>query len=202
MNDSQPAPESPEPWEQRSGEPNRWYSRFEIFRLAGPNRSLLGVVNADRQQRGANKAKSIPQAWSKNAKKWNWRERAEAWDQHERQVARAAHAKAIEDMNRRHLQEARAFQHLAAQRIKAMNLEKLSPADTLRFCIEAAKLERLALGVPETIEEQRLTGATGGAVAFTVEAAVRADQELKEWNHERIQQQSGGTLPEGDLQVP
>ena len=202
MNDSPTAPESLEPWEQRLGEPNRWYSRFETFRLAGPNRSLLGVVNAERQQRGANKAKSIPQAWAKNAKQWNWRERAEAWDQHERQVARAAHAKAIEDMNRRHLQEARAFQHLAAQRLKGMNLEKLSPADALRFCVEAAKLERLALGVPETIEEQRLTGATGGTVVFTVEDAVRADQELKEWNHDRIQQQRGGTLPEGDLQVP
>jgi hypothetical protein len=50
MNGSPTVPESPEPWEQKLGEPNRWYSRFETFRLAGFNRSLLGVVNADRQQ--------------------------------------------------------------------------------------------------------------------------------------------------------
>src|SRR5262245_53691665 len=29
-----------EPWEQQPEEPNRWYARFERYRLAGPSRSL------------------------------------------------------------------------------------------------------------------------------------------------------------------
>jgi hypothetical protein len=202
MNDPSTAPESLEPWEQQPGEPNRWYSRFETFRLAGPNRSLLGVVNAERQQGGANKAKSIPQAWAKNAKEWRWRERAETWDERQRLEARATHQKEIEEMNRRHLQEAKALQSKAIQRLKALEHDQLSPADLLRFFTEGTKLERTALGEPETIEEKRLTGPGGGAVLFTVEDAVNADRQLEEWNHDRLQSQPGTPVPDGDPQVP
>jgi hypothetical protein len=189
-------------WEQRAGEPNRWYARFESFRLAGPNRSLLGSVNADRLSRGASRTRSIPQAWATNAKLWGWRERAQAWDEAQRLEARLARAQTIEEMNRRHLHEAQALQSKAFQRLKALELERLSPADVLRFCIESAKLERTIMGEPETIEEQRLTGSGGGPVTFSVEDAVRADQELKEFEHARLQQPGSSALPEGSSQVP
>ncbi len=191
-----------EPWEQQPGEPNRWYARFECYRLAGPSRSLLGTVNALRLPRGLGKSKSIPQAWAKNVKQWRWRERAEAWDLRQRQEARAAHLQEVEEMNRRHLQEAKALQSTAIQRLKSLDVGQLSPADVLRFCIESAKLERTILGEPETIEEQRLTGKGGGPVTFTVEDAVRADQELEAWYHERLRARPDGAPPEGNLQVP
>jgi hypothetical protein len=72
----------------------------------------------------------------------------------------------------------------------------------VRFLIQAAKLERTALGEPETIEEQRHTGPGGGAMIFRLEDAIRADQELEEWNHDRLQPPGSGPLPEGDPQVP
>jgi hypothetical protein len=202
MNDAQTPPESSEPWEQQPGEPSRWYARFEHFRLAGSSRSLLGAVNTEHQQTGKRSTRSVPQAWAKAAQQWRWRERAEAWDVHERRQARAAHAQQIEEMNRRHVQEARGLQSAAIGRLKSMNLEELSPAETLRFMVAAAKLERTALGEPESIEEQRHTGAGVGAVIFTLEDAVRADQELEEWNHDRLQSPGSGPLPEGDSQVP
>jgi len=202
VNDPQTASESPEPWEQQPGEPNRWYARFERFRLAGPSRSLLGAVKAEREQVGKRSTRSVPQAWAKAAQLWRWRERAEAWDAHERCKARAAHAQQVEEMNRRHVQEVRGLQSAAIGRLKSLNLEQLSPAEVLRFLVAAAKLERTALGEPETIEEQRHTGAGGGAVLFTLEDAVRADQELEEWNHDRLQPPGSGPLPEGDPQVP
>jgi hypothetical protein len=175
---------------------------LERYRLAGPGRSLLGAVNAERQERGARPSRSVPQAWATNARQWRWRERAEAWDAHERLQARAARAQQVEEMNRRHVQEARGLQSTAIGRLKSLNLEQLSAADVLRFLVAAAKLERTALGEPETIEEQRLTGAGGGAVTFTLEDAVRADQELEEWTHDRMQPPGGGQLPEGNPQVP
>jgi hypothetical protein len=202
MNDPQTVPELPEPWERQSGEPSRWYARFDIFRLAGPSRSLLAAVNAEREQRGAQKSKSIPQAWAKSAKEWRWRERAEAWDERQRQQARAAHEKEIEEMNRRHLQEAKALQSKAIQRLKALEHAQLSPADLLRFFTEGTKLERTALGEPQTIEENRLTGPGGGAVIFTVEDAVNADRQLEEWSNDRLQSQPGTTVPDGDSQEP
>jgi hypothetical protein len=191
-----------EPWERRPGEPNLWYARFERYRLAGSSRSLLGSVNADRQSRGAAKTRSTPQAWAKNANRWQWRERAEAWDECQRQQARLAHAEAVEEMNRRHLQEAKALQSKAIQRLKSLNSELLSPADLLRFCIESTKLERTALREPQNIEEQRLTGPSGGPVAFTLEDAVRADQELEESHYVPLQPRGIAPLPEGNSQVP
>src|SRR5262245_4447920 len=116
-----------QPWEQQPSEPNRWYARFELYRLAGPSRSLLGAVNTERQQRGAKKTRSVPQAWATNAKCWRWRERAEAWDEFQRHQTRLAHAEELKEMTRRHLQEARALQSAAIQRLKALDPNKLSP---------------------------------------------------------------------------
>jgi hypothetical protein len=202
MNDPQTPPESSEPWEQQPGEPSRWYARFERFRLAGPSRSLLGAVKAERQQAGKRSTRSVPQAWAKAAQQWRWPERAGAWDARERYQTRAAHAQQVEEMNRRQIQEARGLQSAAIGRLKTLDLNELSPADLVRFLIQAAKLERTALGEPETIEEQRHTGPGGGAVIFRLEDAIRADQELEEWNHDRLQPPGSGPLPEGDSQVP
>lgn len=194
-------PPQREPWERQPGEVNLWFARFELFRMAGPTRSVLGIVNKEREFRGKNKAKSIPQAWAKAARQWRWRERAELSDEFERQQARAAHAKAIEEMNRRQLQEAIALQGVAIQHLK-LGHDRLSPDTLLRYLSEGAKLERIVLGEPQTIEEKRLTGTGGGSVIFCVEDAITADRELEEWNHDRLQSQPGTAVPDGDPQVP
>jgi hypothetical protein len=58
-------------------------------------------------------------------------------------------------MAERHAQEARGLQAKALERLRALRPEELGPADVLRYFVEAAKLERLALGEPETVAEQR-----------------------------------------------
>jgi hypothetical protein len=65
-----------------------------------------------------------------------------------------------------------ALQRAAIQRLRGMSLEELSPTNILRYCTEAAKLERAILGEPQSIEEKRLTG-TGGSGS--------ADQTLRLW---------------------
>ena len=153
-----------------------------------------GVVRGTAQQDGAERVGVLRFA--------QWRERAEAWDEHERGKARAAHADAVEEMNRRHVQEAKALQSKAIQRLKSLDFDKLSTADVLRYLIEAARLERTALDQPESIAEQRLTGKDGGAVAFTLEDAVTASSELEKWQHDHLQVQGSPALPEGSLEVP
>jgi hypothetical protein len=190
-----------ESWDRQPDEPNLWFSRFERYRLAGSGRSLRAAVNADLTDQGKKK-RSIPGAWSRAATRWQWRERAEAWDEYERQQARAAHALEVEEMNARHIQEAKALQNKAIQRLKSLNEEALTAADTLRFFVEATKLERTARGEPETIEERRLTGKGGGPVVFSLEDALMADQELENWKHDRLQPPGGGALPEGNPEMP
>lgn len=184
-------------WDRQTGEPNRWYARFECYRLTGPKRSLLGTVAAEREQQGTKKSSSVPQAWFDAAKQWHWKERAEAWDEHEREEARKAHASAVKEMNERHAQEARALQSKALQRLQTLNPEDMSAPEVLRFFIDAAKLERTALGEPQTVAEQRLTGNGGGPVNVTC-TRILTDEELT-----RIVESGGdGTAqpPEGPSQ--
>jgi hypothetical protein len=192
--------QSSEPWDRQPNEPSRWYTRFELYRLAG--RSLLAIYNDERQKAGKGKATRIPGAWDRAAARWSWRERAAAWDEHERQKARDARARDIAEMRSRHVQEAIALQAKAIERLKSLELEDLSPGDVARFFTEATKLERIARGEPESIEERRLTGTGGGPVKFSLEDAVRADKELEHWQNDRVQPSGGGTLPEGNPQVP
>lgn len=71
-------------WDRQPDEPNNWYARFERFRLAGPNRSVLAVYNAERKAAGKSGAKSNPRPWDDAARAWRWRERAEDFDESER----------------------------------------------------------------------------------------------------------------------
>jgi hypothetical protein len=191
-----------EPWERQPGEPNLWFSRFQRYLLAGPSRSLLGTVNGERTEKGREKQSKVPGSWNQAFARWNWRERAEAWDERVRHEAREAHAHDVEEMNRRHIQEAQALQNKAVQRLRDLKVEELSVTDTLRFVIEATKLERTARGEPETIEERRLTGKSGGPVTFSMEDAVTAEKELKEWHHDRLLSGGREELPDGGPKVP
>ncbi|HJY88000.1 MAG TPA: hypothetical protein VKE24_14290 [Candidatus Acidoferrales bacterium] len=190
-----------EPWDRQPGEPNLWYSRFERYRLAGPSRSLLGTLNSEMLEKGLPRKAKVPGAWNRACERWHWRERAEGWDEHERHKAQIVRARDVEEMNRRHIQEAQALQNKALQRLKALAVEDLSAADVLRYFMEATKLERSARGEPETIEERRLTG-KNGALLFSFEDAVTAELELQEWQNDRLQPPSGDALPEGNPQVP
>jgi hypothetical protein len=189
-------------WDRQLGEPNLWFGRFERYRLSGPKRSLLATLNAERTENGLARKTRLPGAWNRAFEHWRWRQRAEAWDEQERCKALAAHTQEVEEMNRRHIQEAQALQNKALQRLKDLHLDELSGADVLRYFVEATKLERTARGEPETIEERRLTGHNGGAVLFSLEDAVSADEELKEWHNDRLQPNGSDALPEGSPQVP
>ena len=147
-------PQTLDSWDRQPGELNLWYARFERYRLAGPNRSLLGTLNDERVRRGKKKGRSLPQSWATNVKRWRWQDRASAWDEYERRQARVRHAQAIEEANRRHIQHALALQNKASQRLQAMEPGGLSPMVVLRYIVEGAKLERAALGQPQPTEEQ------------------------------------------------
>jgi hypothetical protein len=70
------------PWERKEGEPNRWFQRFEAFRLMGPGRSLTGCVNEEKVRKGQKESSCPPGSWRRAAEEWLWRERAAAWDAH------------------------------------------------------------------------------------------------------------------------
>lgn len=141
-------------WEQQAGENNLWFSRFEAYRMAGPERTLLGAF-----QTVTGKEK-ISGAWKDAAKKWKWIERAAAWDTFER-----------ERLNREYEQE-RETERLARRkllkdyRLKLENaLKELVPSD--------AKWNDVTAGLKMVTEELRKEYGDDNPVEHTGELTVK-----------------------------
>jgi len=101
-------------------------------------------------------------------------------------------------MTERHVKEARALQGKALERLRALRPEELAPLEVLRYLVEAAKLERLALGEPETVSEARY----GPVVLQIVEeivgrpaAAATAPTPLEVTTHDN--NRKGNAVPDG-----
>jgi hypothetical protein len=67
--------------------------------------------------------------------------------------------------------------------------------------IEAAKLERLALGEPDTLQRHELTGRGGSALRFSLEEAVAAARELEEIERDTVQPDTDPSLQKGSPEV-
>jgi hypothetical protein len=189
---------SPEPWEQQPRESSRAFGAFCAYRDLGPRRSLRAAAEAYYRRSSAAVLRQCT-TWSGA---FGWVERAAAWDRHLDAEARQAQEAARREMAERHAREARALQAKAVERLRALRPEELAPADLLRYLVEAAKLERLALGEPETVQRQEVTGHGGGPLHFSLEDAVAAARELEESEHDPLHPGGGEALPDRGPQVP
>ena len=186
------------PWEQQSGESSRAYSAFCAYRKLGPRRSLLAAAPAFYGRTTS----SVQRQLDKWSRAFDWVQRANAWDRHLDAEARETQEAARRDMVQRHLQEALALQSKALERLRALVPQELGPADLLRYIVEAAKLERLALGEPDTVQRHELTGRGGSALHFSLEDAVAAARELEEANRDCLQRDRGEPVQGRSPPVP
>jgi hypothetical protein len=192
---SEPASAS---WEQQPGESSRAFGAFCVYRDLGPRRSLRAAAAAFYGRSAA----ALERQLDKWSAAFRWVERASAWDRHLDAEACQAQEQARREMVERHVREARALQGKALERLRALAPEELGPAELLRYIVEAAKLERLALGEPDTVQRHELTGRGGGALHFTLEEAVAAARELEEAEHAGRQRDGGDTVQAGSAEVP
>ena len=68
------------PWDRPPGETNKWWIRFEEYRLAGHTRSAFAQSNRERAKRGMKRSLTLPGDWKDHMLKYRWKERVEAWD--------------------------------------------------------------------------------------------------------------------------
>jgi hypothetical protein len=188
---------SPAPWEQQPEETPRAYTAFCVFRDLGPRRTLAAAAAAYYQRTAASLERQVDK-WSSA---FRWVERAAAWDRHLDAEGRAAQEAARKEMAERHVREARGLQAKALERLRALLPEELSPADVLRYFVEAVKLERLALGEPDTVQRQELTGKGGSPLHFSLEDAVAAARELEEAERDAVQRGGGAALQDRSPEV-
>ena len=185
------------PWEQQPGESSRAYGAFCAYRDLGPRRSLRAAAEKFYGRTAAGVVRQCT-SWSST---FRWVERAQAWDRHLDLEARQAQEEARREMSQRQAQEAKALQAKAVERLRGLRPEEMSPADVVRFFVEAAKLERLALGEPETVQRQELTGRGGTPLRFSLEDAVAAVREVEEAEHASVQPDGGAALPPGSHEM-
>ncbi len=151
----------PLPWEQQPQETAAAFAAFVIYRDLRWRRSLDAVTRRlnsydlpNGRQKGAKTEPGEPALPSKRrsgqvsrlSREHNWPARAAAWDSYLDNEARLAQVEAIRDMTQRHAALARALQGKALTALRAMTPNQMDASDVLRFLVEAAKLERLALG--------------------------------------------------------
>jgi hypothetical protein len=84
--------------------------------------------------------------------RFNWVARVEAFEDDQDRIALMARADAIKAMQKRHVQTALSIQSKAIQRLQAVKPEELTHYELIRFFEVGIRLERLALGEPESIE--------------------------------------------------
>jgi hypothetical protein len=189
-------PSSP-PWERQPGESSRAFGAFCVYRDLGPRRSLRAAAEKFYERRSAAVLRQC-NTWSSA---FHWVERASARDKHLDAEARRAQEEARREMAERQAREARALQAKAVERLKVLRPEELGPADVLRYFVEAAKLERLALGEPDAVQRQEVTGRGGSPLRFSLEDAVAAARELEESGDDAVQRSGGEALPDRSPEV-
>lgn len=168
-------PHGPLPWERQPDESSKAFAAFVVYRDLGPSKRSLDAVGrrlADAPVKRKRGAHGTILDWSA---RYLWVNRASAWDAEQDRIGRQAQLDAIREMHRRHAEAAVSLLTKALDRLKAMKPEELSPAHLLNFVVESAKLERLARGEPESIQEQRSEVTVNGEVDFFQRVRQRAD---------------------------
>jgi hypothetical protein len=148
-------------WDRQPREGARAYEAFALYREMGYTRSVSKVA----QRLG--KQVSLIRRWSSA---YDWVSRVKAWDAHQEQETRQQQAQAVREMRKRHAQEALAIQEKALSRLRQMDIGELSASDVIKFFVEGARLERVARGEPEAINETVLTGREDSPVEVNISA--------------------------------
>jgi len=177
MTDLDPDEEQPvtledelEAWEMQPGESPLGYANFCLYRDLGPRRGLRQIARKsarDGQTEIARTGASLARItlWSK---RWSWPDRAQAWDRHNEDARRTEIEDEHVEMARRQARIGMHLQNVAIRRIlgddstnvMAMNPNDLKPGDVVRFALDGQKIERLARGEPDTIQQHQ--GPEGG----------------------------------------
>lgn len=134
----------PEPWEMQSTETALSFEAFTTYRDLGPRR------NVSKTAKLIGKANQTLYIWSAQH---NWVERAKAWDAEQDRLKREHHVKQVQAMNERHVNLARALQGKIAQRISTIEPTDFEAKDLVGMLDRLVKIERTALGEPESFEE-------------------------------------------------
>jgi hypothetical protein len=160
------------PWDQKEGEPERWYHIFVRYYLgSGFRRSVRQAWLAFvKENDGDEVYKEVlhdhpPADWYSMATRWQWYDRAEAWEDEQTELSMAA------------VSESATLLRLATvDAVKALILALRSD----KYAVQAAKEILDRGGLPST---SKVEGST--AVLFTSDDLAKAQEELEQWRQSK-----------------
>lgn len=145
------------PWDRQSNEPGRVYSYFGIYRDMGRTRTVAKVATEVHKSRDY---------LHKVATTWRWVHRARAFDTEQDRQYGELLGERRKDMAERHARIAAALQGKIVTRLQSLDAQKLTPGDLARWLEVATRVERLALGLPDSTTAH--TGPDGGPIQAEV----------------------------------
>ncbi|WP_319461270.1 hypothetical protein [Micromonospora sp. RTP1Z1] len=146
------------PWDRQPREPEKAYGYFVLYRDLGRTRTVAKVAEQVHKSRDY---------LHKLATRWKWVQRAQAWDREEDRLYVEGLAEQRRDMARRHARVASALQAKLVARLQTLDASKLTPGDVARWLEVSTRVERLALGLPDSTTAH--TGPDGGPIRAEVE---------------------------------
>lgn len=139
------------PWDQLEKEPQKWFDRFETYRLQGPTRSLESVW---RLEATIGKTKRPGPHWYAAKERYKWDERCRAWDDAERPRRRAEKIKMIKEMQERHANYGRLLMAKGLNQVKEIQLGDLDPGQALTYVLKGGDMVEKSLVGPLTVDLQ------------------------------------------------
>lgn len=169
-------------WERLPDEPDRWYARFEVYRLIGPNRSLLGVYRLVTQLLGRS-GRAPGQAWYQAAQRWHWQARAQAWDAAEEARLRALlHTQDLDPHVQRHVMVDQLLNAVYAV-LTTADLTGMDREEARRVLPTLRGLLRDLLAAHRS--ENDMQAKSGEIAPFTADELRQAQAELERWRSAR-----------------
>lgn len=145
------------PWDRQDDEPEKAYSYFALYRDLGRTRTVAKAAAEVHKSRDY---------LHKLASTWRWVQRAQAWDREQDRLYSEGLAERRRDMAERHARIASALQAKIVARLQSLDPAKLTPNDIARWLEVATRVERLALGLPDSTTAH--TGPDGGPIQAEV----------------------------------
>ncbi len=168
-------------WSPLSNEPALWHSRFDVYRLLGPKRSIEEAYRIVSKAQGLG-GRRPGQAWYEAAVEWRWSERALAWDIAERERIRKQDDDRRLDEREYRVKIIEEMMVMVRGIIQGADLSTLS-VDERRELLPMARLfmrdllreHRTELGLPE------MQGGEGdeGVLPFTADELLAAQKALQ-----------------------
>lgn len=146
------------PWDRQRREPEKAYGYFVLYRDLGRTRTVAKVAAEVHKSRDY---------LHKLASVWKWVQRAQTWDREEDRLYAEGMAEQRRDMARRHARIASALLGKLVGRLQNLDASRLGPGDIARWLEVATRVERLALGLPDSTTAH--TGPDGGPIRAEVD---------------------------------